>query len=204
MVEYSCERCGHTFPKLWKFRNHQNRKFKCKPLSSTSQAQSTADIQTGQEANQAPIQLDNQEPERGEEEDSDYETADEGEEPEVSRAGPSMQAHRPEEKENKTEGGGLFSTITGAIRRWFGNLLSLTPKVPSWGNPTPTELTELEENSDGYDTADEGDDLNSFNFVKKGHDPTRPHSSLKQMAVWKSDIPSKYGGLGYFPELIGY
>ena len=60
MVAYTCERCGHSFPKLWKFRKHQNRKFKCKPLSSTSQAQNSADIQTGQEANQAPVQSDNQ------------------------------------------------------------------------------------------------------------------------------------------------
>src|SRR5581483_8328917 len=191
MVVYTCERCGHSFPKLWKFCNHQNRKFKCKPLSSTSQAQSTADIQTGQEANQAPVQLDNQrfnnpllqsaiiplplhiqsaidevvdnlERERGQEGDSDYETADEGEDPETSRASPgsTTQAHR---EENKTEEGGLFSTITGVIRRWFGNLLSLTPKAPSWGNPTPPELPKP---SNGNDTADEEDD---FHFIKKGH-----------------------------------
>ncbi|CAG8629178.1 1417_t:CDS:1 [Racocetra fulgida] len=31
MVTYTCDRCGNIFPKLWKLRRHQERKFSCKP-----------------------------------------------------------------------------------------------------------------------------------------------------------------------------
>ena len=38
MVEYTCARCGKTFPKLWKLTRHNDRKLQCKlrlPIANT-------------------------------------------------------------------------------------------------------------------------------------------------------------------------
>jgi len=70
---------------------------------------------------------------------------------------------------------GLFSTITSTIGQFFRNLL------PSWVYPTSPELPEPSQEA-GTDS-DEGDDLDSFHFIKKGHNLNRPHNLLSQMSI---------------------
>ena len=44
MVKHTCTRCGKSFPKLWKLRQHNERQYKCKPIAKPQSSPSTSVI----------------------------------------------------------------------------------------------------------------------------------------------------------------
>ncbi|GET58831.1 hypothetical protein GLOIN_2v1820840 [Rhizophagus irregularis DAOM 181602=DAOM 197198] len=170
----TCDRCGKTFATPQKLRGHQNRKFLCKSTANPQDpTPEIVQLQPQPEQFQDPT-------------------------PEIVQLQPQpeqLQDPTPEVIPAHTEK--TPNLTIDELAKWLAG-----PGDYNQYTPRKRRVPQTDNEWFAYMQGDYRGRWCDIQFVKRGHDPARPHKSLKHKTVWQADLKPNVRDIPYFPSII--